>query len=235
MQTFASDMAFLFRRVRSQLTGILASYVGDTLACDDSSFSQLTEKTRKRFEVKSREYDNMRFSGVYIDRSDNGFNIHRRPYIYQIKSLPSDANFVLLRQYRAQLSWLTHGLPDVCVVASKLARVPEKSFSILHVKQYNTTVRYLKDTRHLSLSMYKLDPKSVYVRANTDATFSTNSDHSSKLGYIVLLEDEPDNGSLLYYASYKSRRVARSVLGEQNFAFADAFKFAYCPKNISNC
>ncbi len=95
MKTFASDMSLVFRRARVQLTLLLASYVDDTLACGGSSFSQLTEETRKIFKVKSHEYDNMRFSNVYTDRSDNGFNIHQRPYIDLLKPLPPDANFVL--------------------------------------------------------------------------------------------------------------------------------------------
>ena len=121
MQTVASDTFLFFRRARAQLRGLLASYVDETLACGDSLFSQLTERTRKRFEVKSQEYGNMRFSGVYIDRSYNGFNSPRRPHIDRLKPLPSDVNFVLLRQYRAQLSWLIHSHPDACVVGSKLA------------------------------------------------------------------------------------------------------------------
>ncbi len=118
-----------FRRTRGHLTGLLASYVNEMLACSDSSFSQLTEEVRKRFEVKSREYDKMRFSGVYIDLSDSGFNIHQRPYIDRLKPLQSDANFALLRQYRSQLLWIIHSRPDVCVVASKLAQVTEKSLT----------------------------------------------------------------------------------------------------------
>ncbi len=202
----------------------------DTLAYGDSSFSKLIEETRKRFEVKSREYDNMCFSGVYIDRSDNGFNIHQPPYIDLLKLLPSEANSVLLQQYRAQLSWLIYSRPDVSVVASKLLQVTEKSFNISRVKQYNTTVRYLQDTRHLSLCMCKLDPESLHVRAYTDASFSTNSNHSSQLAYILLLADKLDNACVLHYASYKSRRLARSVLGAGTYAFSDAFDFAYCAK-----
>jgi len=114
----------------------------------------------------------MRFSVVYIDISGTGFSIHQRPYIYRLKQLPSDTNFVLLRQYRAQLSWLIHCSPDVCVVASKLAQVTEKLFNISIVKQYNTTVRYIQDTRHLSLRMCKFDPNSLRLCTYTDASFS---------------------------------------------------------------
>ena len=143
MQIIASGKSMRFRRARGQLTGLLASYVGDTLACVHSSCLQLTEATRKRFKVRSLEYDNMRFSGFYIDRSGSGFNIHQRPYIDRLNLFPSDRYFVLLRQYRSKLSGLIHIHPNVCVVTSKHAQVTEKSFNISLVKQYNTTKRYL--------------------------------------------------------------------------------------------
>ncbi len=133
-----------------------------------------------------------------------------------------DANFILLRQYPAQLSWLIQSRPDVCVDASKLAQVTENPFNISHVKQYNNTVRYLQSTRNLSLRMCKLDPESLHVSAYTDASFSTNPDRSS------LPADKLDNACVSYYVSYKSRRVARSVLGAETYAFVDAFDFAYC-------
>ncbi len=126
----------------------------------------------------------MRFASVCIVRSDNGFNVHQRPYIDRLKPLSSDASFVLLRQYRAQLSWLIHSRPDVCVGASKQAQVTENSFNISHVEKYNTTIRYLQDTRHLSLRISKLYPESLHVSTYTDALFSTNSDHSSQLDML---------------------------------------------------
>ncbi len=116
----------------------------------------------------------------------------------------------------------------VCVVASMLAQVTEKTFNISHVKQYNTTARYLKSMRHLSLRMCLFDSESLHACAYTDGSFSTNSDHSTLLGYIVLLVDKLHRACALHYASYKNRRDVRSVLGAETYAFADAFDFAYC-------
>ncbi len=182
----------------------IASYVDDTLACGESSFSQLTEEARTSLEANSREYDSIRFSVVYIDLSDNGFNIHQRLYVDRQNPLLSDAKFVLWQQYRAQLSWLIHSLSDASVVASKLAQVIEKLFNISIVNKYNTTVRYLQNTLHLSFRKCKLDPESLHVRACTDALLPTNPGHSSPLGYIVLLADKHDNACVLQYASLMS-------------------------------
>ncbi len=116
----------------------------------------------------------------------------------------SDANFELLRQYCAQLSWLINSRTDLCVVASKLAQAAVTSFNISHLEQYNTTIRFLKDTRQLSLRMCKLHPESLHVRAYTDASFSTNPGYSSNLGTIALLADKHNNACVLHYASYKN-------------------------------
>ncbi len=68
MNTVSSNMSLFFIRARGQFTGLLASYVDDTLACGDRSFVELTRKTREAFEVKSRNDNTMRFSGVYVDK-----------------------------------------------------------------------------------------------------------------------------------------------------------------------
>ncbi len=46
MKAVSRNMLF-FRGAREQVTGQLASYVGDVLACGDRSFVELTEKNGK--------------------------------------------------------------------------------------------------------------------------------------------------------------------------------------------
>ena len=48
-------------------------------------------------------------------------------------------------------------------------------------------------------------------------------DLSSQLGRVVLLVDEAANAAILSFKSYKSRRVARSVLAAEVIEFADLF------------
>ncbi len=118
----------------------------------------------------------------------------------------------------------------MCVVASKLVQVTENALNISHLKQCNSTIRYLQDTPHLHLRMCKLDPETLDVCVYTDASFFANSEHLSQLGYIVLLEDKPENACILHNASYKSSREARSVLVAETYVFADTFYFSNCAK-----
>ncbi len=230
MKPAASDMSLFCRRVRGQVCGLLASYVDDSLACGDGIFKRLTEKTREKFEMKAREYEKMRFSGVHIDKHEDGFEIYQRAYIERVEELHQDSDFVHFRRARAKLSWLVHTRPDICVVTSKLAQVTAETFEGMHVNQYNSAVRYLQSTRNMALQMRKIDRTTLQIRAYADASFSTNRDHTSQLGDIFLLCDKIDNTCMLHLASYKSRRVARSVFGAETYAFADVYDFAYCAK-----
>lgn len=77
--------------------------------------------------------------------------------------------------------------------------------------------------------MNRSDLESLHVRAYSDASFATCSDSKSQRGYIILLCDK-NNSSILHFTSYKSRKIVRSVLGSETYAFADAYDFADCAK-----
>lgn len=65
----------------------------------------------------------------------------------------------------------------------------------------------------------------------TDAAFWSNLDHTSpQLGYLALLGEATGKGNVLNYSSSKSKRVARSLLGFEVFAFADRINCAFCIK-----
>ena len=172
----------------------------------------------------------MRFSGVYVDKCDNGFEINQRAYIERLEPISLDADYVQLRLARAKLSWLAHSRPDICALLSKLVQVTEKSFHKTHVKTFNSTVKYLHSSKNSTLCIRKLDLDTLHIRTFSDPSFATNRGHTSQLGYIIRLCNKYDNACILHYASYKSRRVARSVLGAETYAFADANDFAYCTK-----
>ena len=57
-----------------------------------------------------------------------------------------------------------------------------------------------------------------------------NEDKSSQLGYFIFLSDKSKYCQPIFWSSYKSKRVTRSVLGSEVMAFADAFDMAYTIK-----
>ena len=118
-----------------------------------------------------------------------------------------NATYGDLRSARAQLTWLTHARPDVCTIANMLAQFTTNSFDIKHVKEYNSTVKYLKKTARQGLFMQQIDKESLHLRIYADASFANNSDYTSQIGYIVFLADKTGKCNRFRYASYKSRRV----------------------------
>ncbi len=96
--------------------------------------------------------------------------------------------------------------------------------------QYNSAARSFQSTWHIAFRMRKMDPIKLHIRAYAGASFSRNYDHTSQLGCIVLFCDKNGNAYVLHFASYKSRKVARSALGPETYAVGDSYGFAYCGK-----
>ncbi len=167
-------MSLFFRRVRGKISGLLTSYVDDTLACGDSSFPEFTKKTREKFEMEARQNKGMRFSGGYVEKCADGFEILQRACIERLEPIPLETDYVQLVRARAELSWFAHSRSDFSAVLSKLAQVTEESYDRSHVKTFNSTVKYLH--------MRKLDLDTLNIRAYSDASFTTNRDHTSQLG-----------------------------------------------------
>jgi len=67
----------------------------------------------------------------------------------------------------------------------------------------------------------------VYV----DASFASNDNGSSQLGSRILLCDSSGACRVLLYTSAKSRRVVRSIMAGEVYAFAKAFDEAFVIKH----
>ena len=71
----------------------------------------------------------------------------------------------------------------------------------------------------------KLDINSVTIRGYADAGFSNNPDLKSQLAMVIVLVDKYDNAALIHYASWKTRRIVRSVLASELFAMVAAHDY----------
>ena len=181
-----------------------------------------------RFESKKRVFDNFHFAGVHIRRDDDGIiHVNQKAHVERIKTMDKLCSFEEFRSKRHSLAWLTQSRPDVCATANILSQVTPSTFDEMHVKKLNAMIRHIHSTRDLSLRHSPLDENSLHVVGFADSSFSNNQDLSSQLGIIVVLTDATGTANVLHYNSYKSKRVVRSVLGGETYAFADVFDVAY--------
>ena len=72
-----------------------------------------------------------------------------------------------------------------------------------------------------SLKYPSLDKNSTRIVGYSDAAFANNHDLKSQLSGIILIMDDTDAAIPIVFKSYKSRRVARSVLSAEVIAFAE--------------
>ncbi len=66
---------------------------------------------------------------------------------------------------------------------------------------------------------------SLTLREYSEAGFANNPELKSQLGIVVVLVDKFENAALIHYASWKTRRVVRSVLAAELFASVASHDF----------
>jgi hypothetical protein len=99
------------------------------------------------------------------------------------------------------------------------------------IKQLNKTVSHVHMNPDVVLKYPKLDKDSLRLRMSADASFASNRDETSQLGFVIFLSDKHDNCQPMVWASYKAKRVTRSVPGAETMALAEAFDAAYSHKH----
>ena len=85
-------------------------------------------------------------------------------------------------------------------------------------KSLNSAITYAQNTS-LGIKFPKLNIETTNIRGYSDAGFANNDDLKSQLGMVILLVDENHNACILHYASWKSRRLVRSILAAEFYAF----------------
>lgn len=63
----------------------------------------------------------------------------------------------------------------------------------------------------------------LHIKAYTDASFKTNDDHWSQVGFVILLCDTQDRCHIFYLASKKCKRVVRSIIAVEKYAFMEEY------------
>lgn len=83
----------------------------------------------------------------------------------------------------------------------------------------------------ISLKYVPIQLGSLYLRVCTDASFGTNWNLCSQLGYIILLCDQYNACYVIDYASKKSKRIVLSILLGEIYAFTDCFDAGFIVKH----
>ncbi len=139
-----------------------------------------------------------------------------------------DSNKFTPKQFaslRGQLEYIASGTrPDVAFSLAKLSQVKSEEARNEHAKSLNSAIRKVKSD-DIRILFPVQDLESVCFRSYSDAAFANSSDLKSQLGIVIVLIDKYYKAAAIHYASWKSRRVVRSVLAAELYAFVSCHDY----------
>lgn len=231
MSSLTSDPSMFYKRNDAgALAGVLGAYVDDCIMGGDREFQAASEEMLVKFEGKERVWDDTDFVGVRVSTAKGKgyrFTLDQVAYVDNLERLSAESSFSRYASTRASLAWLAHTRPDLCSGINKLAQVTEGAYGAAAIKAYNDLVKKAQTGRDLALKYPKLDVNSLHLRVYADSSFANNHDNSTQIGYIVLLCDNTGRAHVLSFASRKCKRVVRSVMAGEVYAFSTAFDEAF--------
>jgi hypothetical protein len=122
---------------------------------------------------------------------------------------------------------------DLAANVARLAQITESNFSADDVLLLNRTIREAQQNPCvLRMSAVDLDAAKLIVFC--DASFASNRDLTSQLGFLIFLRDDAGNICFLDGGSKKCDRVTRSVMGAELFALAHGFDRALIIRDFYN-
>lgn len=230
MMPTAGDLSLFIKKIHGQLHGIIGTHVDDTLAAGNNSFEEHSRKTERTFESKARTYTPFTFAGIEIEDTKDGYVMHQSKFAVKINFMPQNATFPMFRSKRQELAWLTHTRPDVSADVNLLAQVTEAQFNRHCITDTNRLIKRIHHSRGRGLIQHRLNKSHLKIKVFSDSSFANTPSSHSQLGYLILLCDNTNRCNVIHFSSYKSRRVVRSVMGAELYAFADAFDLAFLLK-----
>lgn len=200
----------------------------DGLNSGTPDFELLTESTSQVFECKKWKYDNFSFFGTRISTVEESvFLLNQKHYCAALRKVPLKPTMDDLGRSRAFLAWTTHTRPELGCLVDKMEQVMTKSLQERLIKTLNNGIRRALTDTSRGRRYAPLNENKVHMRVYTDASFATNDDLTSQLGYLVLVCDDNHRCHVLNFASKKSQTVTCTVIGGELYAFTDAFDISY--------
>ena len=227
--SYSDPCLYFIQDEKGSLKELVGLYVDDTICAGTEDFLTLTNTTMKKFQSRDRKFDEIQFTGIFINGEKEQVSLHQSPYIELLEPIPSNSSFKQYASSRAKLAWLTHTRPDISCLTSFAAQITEKSFSEKDINDLNRGIRHLKLSKNQHLMFKPLDMNKLVLKAYADSSFANNTDLTCQLGHIIVLSDYKQ-ANILSYASKKGKRVVRSILAGETHAFAEAFDISFTIK-----
>ncbi|KAA8490576.1 Copia protein [Porphyridium purpureum] len=222
----ALDPCVMYLTSRNKTHGAVGILVDDTICVGDEYCLAAERNVASRYENKGVMSPPFVFNGFEVESVGSGASLSHAKYVKARLGSVSVNGFEDFRKLRGQLAYLANGTrPDLLCAVALASQVTEESYTELHGKRLvRLCSRIVKNPARLIFG--QLGYQDLCLRVYADASYASNSDCTSQIGFVVFLGDKSDNVHLLHAQSNKSRQVAHSVLGAELLALCIAFDFA---------
>ena len=232
MKSTEADPCFMYRKGKDEsIDGLVCLQVDDSIGAGTPKFLQEESDASKSFKTRTAEILNdgkeVRFNGHYVKQSEQTIIVHQHPYEQRIPSEKVERSPDSFMSNRGKASYLASCTrPDIACAVNQLSQRKADEATEEDFKRLDTALKQLRE-ESVELLYGNVDLETAEVHVFADASFATNADLSSQLGYVVFLVDQDRNCSLITWSSSKCKRVTRSVLAAELYAIANAFDVGF--------
>lgn len=120
-------------------------------------------------------------------------------------------------------SWLVNTRQDASCPAKRMAQAKSLIHERAKIKTLNTIKKKIKNSISMGLKFKPIDEKTLSLRIYINASFFTKIGLYSQLSCLILLCKKVIVASFIDYPNKKFKRVVRSVIAAEVYAFMDGF------------
>jgi hypothetical protein len=190
MEPLITDPGLCFRRVGERLIGMSGCYVDDMLRCGTPEHFQSSNATSALFDATPEVWRKAKFAGVNMDQTDDRIRTDMNDNTNELE-LPQLQSWKNFASFRAKMAWIVYVRPDICAQVAKLAQITESQFILNPIESFLSLGKCLNSLKAWVYRLYypRLDLDTLVIRVYVDASFGTNREGSSRLGYCIVLMD----------------------------------------------
>ena len=231
----SKDPAVFYWRKDGELAGVLALHVDDFIYAGSEKFLEdVMKKVKEEFLIKVEEKTAFTYLGLEIKQNANYIQLNQKKYIEGLKPIDipgrdrktrelSSEEKNILKSKLGQILWVSnHSRPDVsyqvCRTSTGIKETTVKDFH-----DVNQIIKLLK-RKDVSIKHHSLgNLKNLKFILYSDASHKNLFNGSSQGGYIVfIISDDSEFATPLIWCSKKLKRIVRSTLFAETYAFLEA-------------
>lgn len=233
MERARVDPYVMIRRTNGRLEGLVLLQVNDSLGRATIELLAEEKEALKVFRCKPRKIISTQpttFNGLTVTKSSE--DTFETTQTDKIRKLTSEGTQKELAPQRELAQYVgVNSRPDIGAKVQLIAPgnllISEEEFQKLA-----KSTAFLHKAEKQALQLVPLDTTTERLVLLLDTSFENGEGLKSQLDYILIMTNASGSCNILHYGSNKCRRIARSVMKDQNQALVLGFEYDFCRQRL---